>query len=114
MPPERREGGGRGGGEGEVGGWKMGGEGGRKTRRRGERTEAFVPCFVLFPEDRLTRAVFHRSGSGEGGEGKRITSTEGEWHKVENLPVVYRLVYNTGLSERPRSPLLFAASASKT
>lgn len=43
-------------------------------------------------------------GGGDGGGRKRITSTEGEWHKVENLPVVYRLVYNTGLSERPRSP----------
>lgn len=34
----------------------------RERERGAERTAAFVPCFELFPEDRLTRAVFHPSG----------------------------------------------------
>lgn len=84
-------------------------KGGERRGEKAKERKLLFSCFELFPEDRLTHAVFHRSGwrregGGDGGGRKRITSTEGEWHKVENLPVVYRLVYNTGLSERPRSP----------
>ena len=60
----------------------------REREREAERTKAFVLCFELFPEDRLTHAVFHPFGKGgeRWGRGrKEITSIEGEWHKVENL-----------------------------
>lgn len=107
MPRERER-------DREVGeeGRRKGKEGRRKTRRKGERTEAFVFLFRVIPRGQINPCCLspfwlEEEGGERGGDGggrKRITSTEGEWHKVENLPVVYRLVYNTGLSERPRSP----------
>lgn len=107
MPPERGR-----GGEGEVGGWKRGGgKGGReKDEEKRRKNGSFCSLFRVIPRGQINPCClspFRFGGEGGGGGGgKGITSTEGEWHKVENLPVVYRLVYNTGLSERPRSPLL--------
>lgn len=44
---------------------------GKKEReRKAKRTEAFVLCFELFPEDRLTHDVFHPSGKVGGKERK--------------------------------------------
>ena len=85
---------------------REGGEEEGRERRKGERTEAFVSLFRVIPRGQINPCCLSPFWLGEEGGGgrKRITSTEGEWHKVENLPVVYRLVYNTGLSERPRSP----------
>lgn len=107
MPPERGR-----GGEGEVGGWKRGGgKGGmEKDEEKRRKNGSFCSLFRVIPRGQINPCClspFRFGGEGGGGGGgKGITSTEGEWHKVENLPVVYRLVYNTGLSERPRSPLL--------
>ena len=46
---------------------------GRKKEGRGEKAKErklLFPCFELFPEDRLTHAVFHRSGWGRRAEGE--------------------------------------------